>query len=58
MLITRRRRRRSHTTISIFRGIGIEEAIFVSTASAKPAAIGRVGEVEKAKYNLERAVPI
>ena len=59
MLITRRRRRRrSRTTILIFRGIGTEEAIFASTAGAKPAAISRVGEVEKAKYNLERAVPI
>ena len=50
MLITRRR---SCTIILIFRGIGIEEAIFINTASAKPIAIGRVGEVEKAKYNLK-----
>ena len=52
MLITRRRR--SHTTISIFRGIGTEEAISASTAGAKPAATGRVGEVEKAKYDPAR----
>ena len=57
MLIIRRRRR-SHTTILIFRGIGTEETIFASTASAKPVATGRVGKVEKAKYNPERAVPI
>ena len=50
MLVTRRRRR-SRTTILIFRGIGTEEAISASTASAKPAATGRVGEVEKAKYD-------
>ena len=53
MLITRRKRRKSHTTILIFRGIGIEEAIFISIASAKPAATNRVGKVKKAKYNLE-----
>ena len=51
MLITRRKK--SYTTILIFRGIGIEEAIFISTASAKPTATGRVGKVKKAKYNLE-----
>ena len=51
MLVTRRRR--SYTIISIFGGIGIEEAIFASIASAKPAATGRVGKVEKAKYDLE-----
>ena len=50
MLVTRRR---SRTTILIFGGIGTEEAISTSTASAKPAATGRVGEAEKAKYNLE-----
>ena len=53
MLVTRGRRR-SRTTISIFGGIGTEEAIFASTAGAKPAAIGRVGEAKKAKYNLAR----
>jgi hypothetical protein len=52
-LLVTRRRRRSRTTISIFGGIGTEEAISASTAGAKPAAIGRVGEAEKAKYNLE-----
>ena len=52
-----RRRRRSRTTISIFGGIGTEESISASTAGAKPAATGRVGEAEKAKYNQERAVP-
>ena len=52
LLVTRRRR--SRTTISIFRGIGTEEAISASTASAKPAATGRVGEAEKAKYNPAR----
>jgi len=41
--------RRSRTTISIFGGIGTEEAISASTAGAKPAATGRVGEAEKAK---------
>ena len=51
LLVTRRR---SCTTILIFRGIGTEEAISTSTASAKPAATGKVGEVEKAKYNLAR----
>ena len=51
MFITRRR---SRTTILIFGGIGIEEAISASTAGAKPAATGKVGEVEKAKYNLAR----
>ena len=51
MLITRRKCR---TTISIFRGIGTEEAIFINIASAKPAATGRVGKVEKAKYNPAR----
>ena len=56
MLVTRRRRR-SRTTISIFGGIGTEEAISASTAGAKPAGTGRVGEAEKAKYNPERAVP-
>ena len=55
MLVTRRRR--SRTTISIFGGIGTEEAISTSTAGAKPAATGRVGEAEKAKYDPERAVP-
>ena len=55
MLVTRRRRR-NRTTISTFGGIGTEEAISASTAGAKPAATGRVGEAEKAKYNLERAV--
>ena len=49
LLVTRRRRRRSRTTISIFGGIGTEEAISASTAGAKPAATGRVGEAEKAK---------
>ena len=53
MLVTRRRRK-SRTTISIFGGIGIEKAIFISTAGAKPAATSRVGKVEKAKYNLAR----
>ena len=58
MLITRRRRRRrSYTTILIFRGIGTEEAISANTAGAKPAATGRVGKVEKTKYDLERAIP-
>jgi hypothetical protein len=38
LLVTRRRRRRSRTTISIFGGIGTEEAISASTAGAKPAA--------------------
>ena len=57
LLITRRKKK-SHTTILIFGGIDIEEAIFTSTASAKPTAIGRVGEIKKAKYNLKRAVPI
>jgi hypothetical protein len=38
LLITRRRKKRSYTIISIFRGIGIEEAIFASIAGAKPAA--------------------
>ena len=51
MLITKRK---SYTTILIFRGIGTEEAIFISTASAKPAATGRVGKVKKAKYNPAR----
>ena len=53
-LLVTRRRRRSRTTISIFRGIGTKEAISVSTAGAKPAATGRMGEVEKAKYNPAR----
>ena len=57
MLVTRRRRR-SCTIISIFRGIGTKETIFISTAGARPAATGRVGEVKKAKYNLERAILI
>ena len=57
LLITRRRRR-SRTTISIFGGIGTKEAIFASTAGARPIATGKVGEAEKAKYNLKRAVPI
>ena len=57
-LLVTRRRRRSHTTILIFGGIGTKEAIFASTASARPAATGRVGKVEKAKYNLERAISI
>ena len=57
MLITRRKRRRSRIIILIFRGISTEEAISVNIAGAKPVAIGRVGEVEKAKYNLKRAVP-
>ena len=52
MLVTRRKR--SRTTISIFGGIGTEEAISASTAGAKPAATGRVGEAEKAKYNLAK----
>ena len=52
MLVTRRRR--SRTTILIFGGIGTKEAISASTAGAKPTATGRVGEVEKAKYNLAR----
>ena len=47
------RRRRSRTTILIFGGIGTEEAISTSIASAKPAVTGRVGKVKKAKYNLE-----
>ena len=51
------RRKRSCITILIFKGIGTKKAIFVSTASARPTATGRVGEVEKAKYNLERAIP-
>ena len=51
LLVTRRRR--SRTTISIFKSIGTEEAIFANTASAKPAATGRVGEAEKAKYDPE-----
>ena len=50
MLVTRRR---SRTTISIFGGIGTEEAISANTAGAKPAATGRVGEAEKAKYDPE-----
>ena len=54
LLVTKRRRRRSRTTILIFGGIGTEEAIFVSTAGAKPAATGRVGKAEKAKYDLAR----
>ena len=49
--------RRSRTTISIFGGIGTKEAISASTAGARPAATGRVGEAEKAKYDPERAVP-
>ena len=49
MLIIKRRRKKSYTIILIFRGIGTEEAIFASTAGAKPAATGRVGEAEKAK---------
>ena len=53
MLVTRRRRR-SRTTISIFGGIGTEEAISASTAGAKPAATGRVGEAEKVKYDPEK----
>ena len=57
LLITKRKKR-SYTTILIFRGIGTEEAIFTSIASTKPAVIGRVGKVKKAKYNLKRAVPI
>ena len=52
LLVTRRRR--SRTTISIFGGIGTEEAISASTAGAKPAATGRVGEAEKAKYDPAR----
>ena len=35
----------------------VKEAIFISTAGARPAATGRVGEAEKAKYDPERAVP-
>ena len=58
MLIIKRRRKKSYTIILIFRGIGTKEAIFISTASAKPTATGRVGEAEKAKYNPKRAVPI
>ena len=46
-------KRRSRTTILIFKGIGTKEAISTSIASARPAAIGRVGKVEKAKYNPE-----
>ena len=57
MLVTRRRRR-SRTTISIFRGIGTKEAISASTAGARPAATGRVGKAEKAKYNLARYNPV
>ena len=52
-----RRRRRSRIIILIFRGIGTKEAISASTAGAKPAATGRVGEAEKVKYDPERAVP-
>ena len=52
MLVTRRRR--SRTTILIFRGIGTKEAIFTSTAGTRPAAIGRVDKAEKAKYDLAR----
>ena len=55
LLITKRKRR-SYIIILIFKGIGTEKAIFVNIASAKPITIGRVGEVEKAKYNLKRAV--
>jgi hypothetical protein len=51
LLITRRRR--SYIIILIFKGIGTEEAIFINIASAKPTAIDRVSEVEKAKYDLE-----
>ena len=47
-------KRRSRTTILIFKGIGTKEAISTSIASARPAAIGRVGKVEKAKYNPAR----
>ena len=35
----------------------VKEAISASTAGARPAATGRVGEAEKAKYDPERAVP-
>ena len=55
LLVTRRRR--SRTTISIFGGIGTKEAISASTASARPAATGRVGEAEKAKYDPARYNP-
>ena len=41
------RRRRSHTTISIFEGIGTKEAISASTAGARPAATGRVVKQRK-----------
>ena len=47
------RKKRSYTIILIFKDIGIKEAIFISTASAKPAATDRVGKIEKAKYNLK-----
>ena len=50
MLITRRK---SYIIILIFKSIGIKKAIFISTASAKPIAINRVGKVEKTKYNLK-----
>ena len=52
MLVTKRKR--SRTTILIFGGIGTKEAIFINIAGAKPAAISRVGKVEKAKYNPAR----
>ena len=52
LLVTRRRR--SRTTISIFGGIGTKEAISASTAGARPAVTGRVGEAEKAKYDPAR----
>ena len=56
MLVTRRKRR-SCTTISIFRGIGTKEAISTSTAGARPAATGRVDRVKKAKYDPARYNP-
>src|SRR5271170_266152 len=57
LIFARHQRRRSRTTISIFGGIGTKEAISASTAGAKPAATGRVGEAEKAKYDPARYNP-
>ena len=51
-----RRKRKSYIIILIFKSISIEEAIFTSIASTKPAAINRVSKVKKAKYNSKRAV--
>ena len=36
--------RRNYIIILIFRSIGIKEPIFISIASARPVAIGRVSE--------------